>query len=181
MWRKQTDALVKAGYTVVVPDLNGYGRSDAPVGVASYSLEVLRNDVTGLLDVLGLERVYLVGHDWGAVIGWQLCMHAPERVDRFAALSVGHPRAYARARLGQLLKAWYAVFFQVPWVAEKLLMAGDLKALQSHAADQTQLDEWRANVAREGRATAALNYYRANVKMLGSASRALLPGPILGV
>ncbi len=181
VWRKQVAPLVKAGYRVIAPDLRGYGGSDAPPGVASYCLDALRGDIVALLDHLGLERVYLVGHDWGAVIGWNLCMHAPERVERFAALSVGHPRAYARAGLGQLAKAWYAALFQIPWLSEKLLLAGGLRALQGHAADEEQLTDWRANFAREGRATAALSYYRANITLPGSSERKLLPGPILGV
>jgi len=157
VWRKQTAALVKAGYQVVALDLRGYGRSDAPAGVAAYSLDILCNDVLALLDVLGFERVYLIGHDWGAVIGWHVCMRAPERVERFAALSAGHPLAYAGAGLGQLLKAWYALVFQVPWVPENRLMAGDLRALQCHAADDAHLANWRANFAAEGRVTVALN------------------------
>lgn len=181
VWRKQVGPLVEAGYRVIAPDLRGYGGTDAPAGVASYSLDALRGDIIALLDHLGLDRVYLVGHDWGAVIGWNLCLHAPERVERFAALSVGHPRAYARAGWGQLARAWYAAFFQIPWLSEKLLLAGGLRALQGHAADEAQLADWRANFAREGRATAALSYYRANITLPASSERQPLPGPILGV
>ena len=181
VWRKQTDALIAAGYRVVAPDLRGYGKTEAPAGVANYTLELLRKDIVALLDVMKIERVYLVGHDWGAVIGWQLCIHAPERVERFAALSVGHPRAYVQAGLGQLLRAWYAVLFQLPWVAEKLVKAGNLAALKPYRADDEQLADWRANFAGEGRVTAALNYYRANVKLPGSGERKRLPVSVLGV
>ncbi len=181
VWRKQVPALLEAGYRVIAPDLRGYGGSDAPAATRSYSLEVLRADMVGLLDAMEVAQAYVVGHDWGAVIGWHLCMHAPERVERFAALSVGHPRAYTHAGLGQLLRAWYAGVFQLPWVAEKLVMAGNLRALAPHATDDAQLANWRANFAREGRVTAALNYYRANRSVPGSENSRPLPGPILGV
>ena len=72
VWRKQVTALVKAGYRVVAPDLRGYGATEAPDGVSHYRLEVLRQDIVALLDAMQIDRVYLVGHDWGAVIGW-LC------------------------------------------------------------------------------------------------------------
>ena len=181
VWRKQVPALTAAGYRVVAPDLRGYGATEAPHGVSHYRLEVLRQDLVALLDAMQIDRVYLVGHDWGAVIGWQLCMHVPERVERFAALSVGHPRAYARAGVGQLLRAWYAIAFQVPWVAERLVKAGNLALLKSNCADDKQLSDWRANFAREGMVTAALNYSRANVSLPGSGERQLLSTCVLGV
>jgi pimeloyl-ACP methyl ester carboxylesterase len=120
---------------VVAPGLRGYGGSDAPGSKSDYGLDVLRADIVALLDAMQIERVYLVGHDWGAAIGWQLCMHAPEPVVRFAALSVGHPRAYAHAGLGQLLKAWYAVLFLIPVLSEQLLLSGNLLVLRLYAAD----------------------------------------------
>lgn len=180
VWHKQFAALIDAGYRVVAPDLRGYGASEATAGKSGYCLDVLRADIVSLLDAMQIERVYLVGHDWGAAIGWQLCIHAPERVERFAALSVGHPRAYARAGLGQLLKAWYAVLFLIPVLSEKLLLAGNLLILRLYAADASQLSEWRANLFRPGRATAALNFYRANTRLPGSGRRPFLT-PVLGV
>src|SRR4051812_10708518 len=72
VWRKQIGALVAAGYRVVAPDLRGYGRTDAPHGVAAYGLDHLRADVLALLDALHVDRVDLVGHDWGGIIAWQI-------------------------------------------------------------------------------------------------------------
>ena len=181
VWRKQTDALIEAGYRVVAPDLRGYGKTDAPEGVASYHLDVLRDDILALLDAMKIDRVYLIGHDWGAIIGWQICLHAPERVERFAALSVGHPAAYMRAGVGQLLMAWYAVVFQLPLVSEMMVKAGDLALLKLYRADDEQLDDWRANFAGRGRITAALNYYRANLKLAGAGGRKVTSTKVLGV
>lgn len=181
VWRKQFGPLAEAGYRVVAPDLRGYGASSAPPGVDAYSIGKLRGDVIAVLDALDIDSAYLIGHDWGAAIGWQLCMHAPRRVERFAALSVGHPRAYSQAGAGQLLKAWYAGLFQVPGVSEYLLKAGKLMALKPHAADAAQLADWRANFAGEGRLTAALNYYRANKRLAISRPYPDISTPIMGV
>ncbi|QYF94755.1 alpha/beta fold hydrolase [Massilia sp. PAMC28688] len=180
-WRKQVAALVNAGYRVIMPDLRGYGASDAPPGTDAYHVKVLCADIIGLLDAMQLERVYLVGHDWGAVVGWHVCMAAPQRVERFAALSVGHPNAYAGAGIAQKLKAWYAGLFQLPGVAEAMVRAGDLMALKPQAVDEAQLDDWRANFSGEGRLTAALNYYRANRHLALGAEYPPVTVPVLGV
>lgn len=63
-------------------------------------------------DALGIAQVRLVAHDWGAVIGWQLCIWHPDRVECYVALSVGHPTAYARGPVRQKLMGWYVLFFQ---------------------------------------------------------------------
>jgi len=181
VWRKQFDPLVEAGYRVIAPDMRGYGASAAPIGVKAYSGRKLCADVIGVLDAMQVERAYLVAHDWGAVIGWQLCMHAPARVERFAALSVGHPTAWAQAGLSQRLKACYMVLFQVPGFAEFLLRAGNLMALKRFAADAEQVADWRANFAGEGRLTAALNYYRASKKMGAARVYPNVRMPVMGI
>ena len=50
----------------------------------------MATDVLNLIDALGLERVRLLGHDWGGWIGFILCVRAPERFSRFLALNIPH-------------------------------------------------------------------------------------------
>ena len=181
VWRKQFGPFVEAGYRVIAPDLRGYGGSSAPEGVDNYSARKLSADIIAVLDAMQVDSAYLVAHDWGAVLGWQLCMHAPERVNRFGVLSVGHPRAWAEAGIGQRLRAWYMGLFQLPGVSEALLSAGNLLALKPMAADAEQLADWRANFAGEGRRTAALNYYRANRKMVAMRAYPEVTVPVMGI
>ncbi|SHG63383.1 alpha/beta fold hydrolase [Massilia sp. CF038] len=181
VWREQIDALSDAGYRVIAPDLRGYGASEAPPATQDYGIATLRDDIIGLMDALDVEQACLIGHDWGSLIGWYLCMHAPERIQRFAALSVGHPAAYANAGIGQKCKAWYAALFQLPGIAESLLQFGNLMALKPQAADAEQLADWRANFARPGRLTAALNYYRANRHLAADPSYDKIHVPVLGI
>ena len=66
-------------HRVLVPDLRGFGRSDAPDG--DYSKHSLAADVLALLDREGIERADVVGHDWGGWIAWLLALEHPGRRD----------------------------------------------------------------------------------------------------
>src|SRR4051794_39758643 len=83
-WRHIIPGLAP-DHRVLAPDLRGFGWSDAPDG--RYSKMGLARDVERLLDVLGVERCTLVGHDWGALVGFLTAIRAPERVERLVALS----------------------------------------------------------------------------------------------
>lgn len=181
VWRHQMQALADAGYRVIAPDLRGYGRTDAPADVRAYAVPHLRDDVIALLDVLDIDKVLLVGHDWGAVIAWQVCMHAPGRVERLVALSVGHPGAFRTAGLAQRLRSFYMVVFQARGVAEWLLTMGDWFFMRQYTRDQEQIAQWRADFAVPGRLTAALNYYRANRRFFARRDWPAVEMPVLGV
>ncbi|MFP4359745.1 MAG: alpha/beta fold hydrolase [Alphaproteobacteria bacterium] len=163
VWRLQAPALAAAGFRVVVPDLRGCGRTDAPAGVRHYRMDRLVADVFALAAATAPEhgRIDLVGHDWGAAVGWFACMAAPDRIRRFAALSVGHPEAYRRAGLRQKLKGWYLLLFVIPGLAERTLAAGRFRALTRQAPTPADAERWVRDLARPGRLTAGLNWYRA--------------------
>lgn len=163
VWRKQIAPLMAAGYRVLAPDLRGYGGSDAPQAVSAYRMEHIAADVLAMLDQLGIARARVVGHDWGALAGWLLCMGAPERIEQYVALSAGHPAAVARAGLLQTLRMSYMMWFMVPGLAEQSLKAGDFYLLNRFTSDRAQVGHWKKNLREPGRLTAALNYYRANV------------------
>ncbi len=79
-WRHQVSALAAAGYRVIVPDLRGYGRSDAPAAVESYDIDHLTRDLVGLLNALHLEKAVFMGHDWGGILAWQMPLLHADRV-----------------------------------------------------------------------------------------------------
>ncbi|GLU07358.1 hypothetical protein SLE2022_243190 [Rubroshorea leprosula] len=87
-WRHQLRALSALGYRAIAPDLRGYGDTDAPPSATSYTSFHIVGDLVGLLDALGVEKVFLVGHDWGAIMGWHFCLFRPDRVKALVNLSV---------------------------------------------------------------------------------------------
>jgi pimeloyl-ACP methyl ester carboxylesterase len=124
-WRHQVAPLVAADYRVLVPDMRGFGDSDAPDDAEQYAVDVLAADVLGLLDHAGAQRGTVIGHDWGADVAWKTAWLHPERVLAVAGLSVPFaPRAPApplglmRKHLGE---DFYMVWFQQPGVAEQAL------------------------------------------------------------
>ena len=85
-------ALNEAGYRTIAPDLPGLGRSEAPTDVAKYNMQTsVAPAMVALLDVLSLQKVTVVVHDFGAGAGWGLAFIAPDRVERLMVLSVGFP------------------------------------------------------------------------------------------
>jgi pimeloyl-ACP methyl ester carboxylesterase len=184
MWRNQVPALADAGFRVIVPDLRGFGASDAPAEVEAYGLAHLFGDVLAVLDQLGVERTHVVGHDWGAALAWGLAALAPDRVDHLVALSVGHPSSFVGAGLPQREKSWYMLLFQFEGVAEQWL-ANDDWANFSAWARHPDRDAVVADLSRPGRLTASLNVYRANVPASSLVSpQVVLPpvsAPTMGV
>jgi pimeloyl-ACP methyl ester carboxylesterase len=100
-------------YRVICPDLRGFGWTDAPA--SGYEKVQLAADVEALLEVLELDRVRLIGHDWGGVAGYILCVQRPELVSRFMALNTGHLWAKVDLRsLSQIWRFWYAALISLP-------------------------------------------------------------------
>lgn len=87
-WRHQLLSLSSLGYRCIAPDLRGYGDTDAPEPVNQYTVFHIVGDLIGLLDSLGIQQVFLVGHDWGALIAWSLCIFRPDRIKALVNTSV---------------------------------------------------------------------------------------------
>ncbi|MGH9046291.1 MAG: alpha/beta fold hydrolase [Acidimicrobiales bacterium] len=122
-WRHQVPALIEAGYKVAVPDMRGYGRSDRPEAVESYDITHLTGDLLAIADDLGEEQAVFVGHDWGALVVWQLALMAPERTRGVVGMSVPFlPRGPMPtiALLRQVFAGgfFYMIYFQDPGVAD---------------------------------------------------------------
>ncbi len=87
-WRHQLSALASAGYRAIAPDQRGYGTTDSPGSVGDYTIQNLIGDVTGLLDALSMEQALFIGHDWGAMVLWQMALLEPERMAGIINLNI---------------------------------------------------------------------------------------------
>ncbi|KHN02949.1 Epoxide hydrolase A [Glycine soja] len=89
-WHHQIAALASLGYRCVAPDLRGYGDTDLPATPTAYTSLHVVGDLTGLLDVVAgdEEKVFVVGHDWGAMTAWSLSLYRSERIKALVNLSV---------------------------------------------------------------------------------------------
>ncbi|KFK34347.1 hypothetical protein AALP_AA5G133500 [Arabis alpina] len=120
--RHQIDFLSSHGYHVVAPDLRGYGDSDSPPSHESYTVSHLVADVIGLLDHYSTPKAFVAGHDWGASIGWCLCLFRPDRVKGFISLSVPYLPRDPKLKPSEFFNGFgdglYITQFQKPGRAE---------------------------------------------------------------
>jgi pimeloyl-ACP methyl ester carboxylesterase len=155
-------------YHVVAPDMRGYNWSDKPEGVSSYSLEEVSGDVAALIESLGSERAYVVGHDWGGSVAWHMGAHHADKVEKLVVINSPHPAALARElkTRAQLLRSWYFFFFQLPLLPEaaiRLTIRTNMRATAAlpGAFPDEALNVYENAVSQPDAATAMLNYYRA--------------------
>jgi epoxide hydrolase 4 len=174
-WIKQIGPLAEAGYRVVVPDQRGYNLSDKPEGVASYNIEQSTADVDDLIAVLGREKVFLVGHDWGAAVAWETALRYPQRLEKLAILNVPHLDVMNRflfSSFAQMRKSWYIFFFQIPYLPEWLLGRNDctyavrmlLGSSNKGSFSRADIEEYKLAWKQPGALTAMINWYRAMLR-----------------
>jgi pimeloyl-ACP methyl ester carboxylesterase len=151
-------------YRLLMPDLRGLGWSE--VTKKGYEKDNLARDQIALLDALGIERVKLIGHDWGGYAGFLMCLLAPERVERYLATNVIHPWPKPNPR--GLLSLW-RMAYQLPMLAPilgprvtrkrgfiKFMLNGAKKGVFTEA----ELEAFEAPLRDPERAKATARYYR---------------------
>ena len=104
LYREVIPIIAGAGYRVIAPDLVGFGRSDKPVERAAYTYQRHVEWMWATLDGLRLERMTLVGQDWGGLIGLRLVAEHPERFARVVAANTGLPTG--DQSLGRAFDVW---------------------------------------------------------------------------
>ena len=174
-WRHQLNALGES-FHVVAPDMRGYNLSDKPPRVEDYRIEVLVDDVIGLIDYFGAGKAAIVGHDWGAGVAWAVAQRHPDRVSKLAVLQVPPAAAWrANITFRQLLRSWYMLFFQLPRIPEWAIRRNKFAALDKTFMETVtrkgsftdkDIADYKQALAQPGALSGAINYYRANVRQL---------------
>jgi pimeloyl-ACP methyl ester carboxylesterase len=171
-WRRQIDPLAEAGLRVLVPDQRGYHLSARPHEVAAYDLDLLAADILGLAKGIGRRRFSVVGHDWGASVGWWIATRHADRVDRLIAVNAPHPAVWVQAMRTdpeQRGRSRYVSLFRIPVLPEFLMRRGNFKALVDALRESKRPDSWSDDVLNSYRAawsisgalTGMVNWYRA--------------------
>jgi pimeloyl-ACP methyl ester carboxylesterase len=186
LWRTYLEPLAAKGFHVLAPDMRGYGASDKPHDVASYTSRHLVADQVGLIRATGHERAHVVAHDWGGVVAWHLAAQRPEVVDRLVILNAPHPdrmREVLRGGNAQRRRSWYIFFFQLPFLPERMLTRANAMAKlfygtckDKSAFPREEVEAYQRAIEAPGGARGMLAYYRAAMRGLGSrAERKELP------
>lgn len=174
-WRKVIP-LLSGNYTVVAPDLRGYGESDKPENILDYSLNVMSEDIVGLIKSLGHEKAHIVGHDWGGAIAWDLAINHPEIVDHVVPINAPHPYKFAKAiksDFKQIRKSWYIFFAQIPKLPEYIIgsktekfLKGIFKgqAINREAFSREDIAAYVKEYEKPGAIQSSMHYYRAAFK-----------------
>jgi pimeloyl-ACP methyl ester carboxylesterase len=169
-FREQLPVLAEAGYRVLVPTLRGYEPSSQP-REGGYHLVQLAEDVLGWMDGLGVRKAHLVGHDWGALMGYTVTALAPERFHSLVTLAVPHPRDAVASLFTdpkQLRNSWYSFFFQLRVVSDVALRWNDFQFIEKLWRDWSpgwtwpaeEMEALKRTFRQPGVARAALGYYR---------------------
>jgi pimeloyl-ACP methyl ester carboxylesterase len=111
--------LLSGQYRLICPDWRGFGWSQAPP--RGYDTASRVADVLALMDVLGLPRVRLVAHDWGAHAAFRVALQAPGRVSHLLAVNAAHPWLAQRRLIPRLWRFWYTAFFEYPRIGRLVL------------------------------------------------------------
>lgn len=164
-WREVAPRLHAQGYRTVAPDQRGYSRGARPRRRRDYRLEHLVGDVRALVDEIG-GPVHLVGHDWGAAVGWGVAAAHPDVVRTWTAVSVPHPRAFLKSWVtsSQGLRSYYMFLFNLPRLPELLQRRAPrwFEAMLRNAG-MTDADVARFNdeIVADGALPGGLAWYRA--------------------
>lgn len=163
-WLETTKILNECGFRTYAINQRGYSLGAQPKNRSAYRSSELVADIHALLDIIN-EAVFLVGHDWGAVVAWDVAIQYPDKVKHFTAVSVPHKAAFLNSMLSsnQLFKSYYIGLFQLPKIPEllfeKLPQVG-LSLLKSTGMTDEQLDLFNKEMIQEKRISTALNWYR---------------------
>jgi pimeloyl-ACP methyl ester carboxylesterase len=163
-WRHLMPALADR-HRVIALDLRGFGWSEAPAD--GYEKENLADDVLAVLDELGIERVKLVGHDWGGWIGFLLCLKAPQRFQRYLSLNILPPWTPIRQMAPHLWRFWYQWLILSPGIGYRLHRSGKFVpkvlvggSVQKQVWDEETIHAFSDAFTEPLRARAAVQMYR---------------------
>ncbi|NVM16348.1 MAG: alpha/beta hydrolase [Candidatus Lokiarchaeota archaeon] len=184
-WKSVIRGLQK-NYKLIIPDMRGYNLSDKPEGVDNYKMEILMDDIKGLIEALSLEKIFLAGHDWGGVVAWAFAEKYPELLRKVAILNSPHSKIFQeklRTDKNQQEASFYIFEFLKP-DGEKFLFENEYKWLKfavfegmTNKSNFTDFDKEQYLNAwtQPGAIIGGVNYYRANTSFKDLTGKITVP------
>ena len=174
-WGAVSEHLHAQGMRTYALDQRGYSPGARPRSRFGYKITGLVSDVKALIDEIG-QPVHLVGHDWGAGVAWAVAAHHPTSLRSLTAVSVAHPGAFLKSMLSssQILKSYYMLLFQIPFLPEWLLSRKDgpgEKLLRAAGMSRPMIETFRTEIIADGALKGGLGYYRSMFLAPGEFSR----------
>jgi epoxide hydrolase 4 len=174
-WKDQILYFRSKEFRIIAPDQRGYNLSDKPSKVSSYKTEILAQDLKSLIEVVTSDKVFIVGHDWGAAVAWRFATLFPTLVAKLIIINVPHPSVMKSTLMKnprQMMKSWYIAFFQIVYVPEQILKAFRFKFLSemllksSNAGTFTEEDiqQYKKAWNQPGAIRGMINWYRAALR-----------------
>ncbi|MGW7267044.1 alpha/beta fold hydrolase [Streptomyces sp. NPDC054842] len=168
-WHRVAPQLVERGFTVVCPDLRGYGRSRGPAPTpdhTGHSKRAVADDLHAVMRELGHTRFALAGHDRGGAVALRLALDHPDAVARVALLDcLPITEHLSRADATFATQWWHWFFFAQPDTPERVINAdpdswyrGDPESM-----GRENYEEWRAATRDPDVVRAMLEDYRAGL------------------
>jgi pimeloyl-ACP methyl ester carboxylesterase len=164
-YRYLLPALADAGFRAVAPFMRGYFPTGKPPD-ERYESVLLGQDAIALIEALGADEAFVVGHDWGGLATLFSAILAPGQIRKIVTLGVAHPAAMD-ADYDTLKGSWHAYFFQMP-SAESAVAANDYEFIVRWWRDASPeydppfdiIESVKRTFRQPGVLTSALNYYR---------------------
>ena len=175
-WTKLATFFANQGYCVIAPDQRGYNLSEKPASIKDYALTHLVDDMAALIISLTKTPVAIVGHDWGGGVAWGLAQRHPEMIKKLIVLAMPHPQVMKknlRNNTAQMLKSWYAAFFQLPFIPEKIYSIFNYKLLEKSMVgsapkgtfSKDYISACKKAWKQSGALSAMMNWYRAFLRV----------------
>lgn len=126
-WHRVAPLLVDQGFTVICPDLRGYGRSRGPAPTTDHTAHSKRAVAADIVEVarqLGHETFHLAGHDRGSYVALRLALDQPPAVERLAVMDCIPISEHLRRADAQFATSWWHwFFFAQPEIPERVIGA----------------------------------------------------------
>ncbi|MCU4351914.1 alpha/beta fold hydrolase [Acinetobacter ursingii] len=165
-WDKITSILNEQGYRTIAPNQRGYTNTAYPKSIWAYSMSKLVDDIYILVQLIDKPKVYLAGHDWGALVAWGFAVKYPDRLHHLITVSVPTSAAFVKSLFtsDQLARVYYMGLFQIPRLPELFVKYKYpvFKSMLMGTGLSSDEVEWiNDQVLKPGFLTGSLNWYRA--------------------